>query len=148
MSYINKNLMLDEVVVHRTTLHWILFLRPVLFLLLCILVLPSPDVAVLEGFLLLIAIVDGGLKFVHYKTSEFGLTNRRVLLKSGLIRVTSLELYLQKIESIDVDQGIIGRLLGYGTLSVIGTGGSKKKFANVRKPLVFRRQIQSQIPKE
>jgi hypothetical protein len=52
---------------------------------------------------------------------------------------------LTKVEEIAVDQGVVGRLLGYGTLVIVGTGGSKEIFLLITDPLEFRRQVQEQI---
>lgn len=82
---------------------------------------------------------------VNLATSEFGLTNKRVLMKTGFIARHSLETLLTKVESISVHQGLLGRLLGYGTIIIGGTGGSKEAFYAIRDPLEFRRQVQEQI---
>ena len=66
-------------------------------------------------------------------------------MKTGLIQRYSLELFLDKIEAIYVDQTILGRLLNYGVIIVVGTGGSKDLFTNVPNPLEFRRMVQQQI---
>ena len=62
-----------------------------------------------------------------------------------MIRRHSLELLLQKVEGIGVDQGIAGRVLGYGTITVSGTGGTKESFPLISDPLEFRRQVQANI---
>ena len=49
---------------------------------------------------------------------------------------------LTKIESVNVDQSILGRILGYGTIGIIGTGGTKEQFNDIRKPLTFRKKFQ------
>ncbi len=72
------------------------------------------------------------------------MTTRRVLIKVGVLRRRSLELLLSKVESIGVDQGIVGRLLGYGTIIVTGTGGTKEPFRMIAAPLEFRRMVQQQ----
>jgi len=78
-------------------------------------------------------------------SSEFAVTNKRVLVKVGLIRRHSLELLLQKVEGIGVDQGILGRILGYGTITVSGTGGTREAFRMIADPLEFRRQVQASL---
>ena len=82
---------------------------------------------------------------ITYATSEFAVTNKRVLIKVGFIQRTSFELLLKQVESILVEQGIMGRVLGFGTIIVIGTGGSKEEFDYISDPLEFRKQVQSQI---
>src|SRR6266700_7309204 len=83
--------------------------------------------------------------FVARRTSEFAVTNKRVLIKTGLIRCHSLETLLSKIESIGVTQGILGRLLDFGPIVVSGTGGSKEPFHRIADPMRFRRKVQEQI---
>lgn len=75
-------------------------------------------------------------------TSEFAVTNNRVLVKVGIIRRHSMEIVLPQVEGIGVDQGIIGRILGFGTIVVSGTGTTREFFIRIRNPLEFRRQVQ------
>jgi len=81
--------------------------------------------------------------FIERTTSEFAVTSKRVLIKVGFIRRHSLELLLHKVEGIGVDQGIVGRLLGYGMITVSGTGGTVEPFQTIENPLEFRRQVQT-----
>ena len=81
---------------------------------------------------------------VQYLTSEFAVTNKRVLVKVGFISRHTLELLLSKVETIGVDQSILGRILGYGTIVVIGTGGTREPFKAIADPLGFRHQVQGQ----
>lgn len=75
-------------------------------------------------------------------TDEFAVTNRRVIVKTGLISRKTLEMNLSKIESVNVDQSIFGRLLGYGTITIIGTGGIRESFPNISEPILFRKKFQ------
>src|SRR5205085_1676191 len=85
------------------------------------------------------------VSFIRYKTSDFVLTNKRVLVKVGFIRRTSVETFLQKVEGIQVDQSIAGRILNFGTIVICGTGGSRDYFARIANPLEFRKRVQQQI---
>jgi uncharacterized membrane protein YdbT with pleckstrin-like domain len=78
-------------------------------------------------------------------TSEFAVTNKRVLIKIGWLRPHSLETLLSKIETIRIEQGILGRALNYGTIIVSGTGGPKEPFRTIASPMEFRRKVQEQI---
>lgn len=99
-------------------------------------------------FLLIVSALPGLLgAFVNFTTSEFGVSNKRVLMKTGFVSRHSLETMLAKVESISVHQGLLGRLLGYGIIIIGGTGGSKEAFFGIRDPLEFRRQVQEQISK-
>ena len=97
-------------------------------------------------FLLAVSALPGLLSaFVNYASSEFGVSNKRVLMKTGFLSRHSLETLLAKVESIGVHQGLLGRILGFGTIIIGGTGGSKEAFFGIRAPLEFRRRVQEQI---
>jgi uncharacterized membrane protein YdbT with pleckstrin-like domain len=83
--------------------------------------------------------LKGFLAFI-FKTSEFVITNKRVIIKVGLISRRTLEMNLNKIETINVNQGILGRMLGYGTIVIIGSGGTKESFNGISDPLTFRKK--------
>jgi uncharacterized membrane protein YdbT with pleckstrin-like domain len=92
-------------------------------------------------------IIKGFKSLIAYATSEFAVTNKRILFKIGFIRRNSLEIFLRKIEAINVRQGIIGRILGYGTITVTGTGGTHQPFHKISSPLKFRKRAHEQIEK-
>lgn len=154
MSYVDQHLMAGEKVVHRATLHWILFLPPAVITgLLLLLFLPmaigSGDVGAGATILLVFVLLSGLMflaRFISYKSSEFAITNKRVIIKVGFIRRRSLEILLQKIESIGVDQPMLGRVLDYGTITVSGTGGSKEAFPQIAQPFAFRKKVQEHSP--
>ena len=95
------------------------------------------------GFALAIPIL--AWTYIARTTSEFSITDRRVVIKVGWIRRRTHETMLTKVETIGVEQSLIGRLLDYGTIVVVGTGGTEEPFRNIAKPLEFRRQVQAQI---
>lgn len=149
MSYIEKNLMPGESVVYRARLHWAVYLPAIFFALVsgafCI---ASVDARIVGGLVFLFLVLPMGLSaLVNVKTAEFAVTDKRVLMKFGFIRRTSLEVLLTKVEGIVVDQGIGGRVLGFGTIVVSGTGGSKTPFPKIAAPMRFRRAVQEQIEK-
>lgn len=145
MNYIEKNLMAGENIVYQTKLHWAVFLWPVFFFLISIPFFINADTAIIGVFLIPIAIIAGISSFIKYSTSEFGITNRRVIVKTGLIRRNSLEVLLNKIEGIQVNQGILGRILNYGSITISGTGGTKDPFHGITNPLDFRKTAQQMI---
>ena len=119
-SYIEANLIRGEAVVYQAKPHWVLFASwRSLFTL-------------------------GLLPLAEYVTSDFAVTNKRVIMKTGWISRQVLELNLHKIESVNVDQSLLGRLLGYGTITVIGTGGTRERFDRIAHPLAFRKAFQEQ----
>jgi uncharacterized membrane protein YdbT with pleckstrin-like domain len=83
--------------------------------------------------------------WLDYATSEFGVTNKRVLIKTGLVRRRTVEMFLNKVENIGVDQSVMGRLIGSGNLTITGSGGTQEQFKHIGRPLDFRRQVHEQI---
>jgi uncharacterized membrane protein YdbT with pleckstrin-like domain len=75
-------------------------------------------------------------------TDEFAITNKRVIIKTGLISRKTFEMNHSKIESVNVDQSILGRILGYGTIGIVGSGGTREVFPNIKNPLAFRKKFQ------
>ncbi len=147
MGYIEQNLLAGETVVYRARLHWIIFVWPAVFLGIAVLFALAAFsgrswgggmIFLITGLLIVLP------AYINFVSSEFGVTTRRVLIKVGLIRRRSLELLLSKVESIGVDQGIVGRIFGYGTIIVTGTGGTKEPFRTIAAPLEFRRVVQQQ----
>jgi len=153
MNYVDRNLLPGEEVAYRAKLHWIVFAAPVFVFAVAIIILiasaaGSRDRGAVSGIGVVFVIVAGALAFgrwLAWISSEFAVTNKRVLIKVGFIRRHSLELLLQKIEGIGVDQSILGRVLDYGTIIVTGTGGTKEPFKNIAAPLEFRKQVQSRV---
>ena len=78
-------------------------------------------------------------------TTEFGVTNQRIIVKRGILSRVVKENTLQKIESIQVTQSVMGRFFGFGTIIVRGIGGTPEVFTLINKPLAFRSQVQQQI---
>ena len=95
--------------------------------------------------LFLIGLYQLLMAYIMYFFSEYAVTNERVIMKEGMIYRKSLEIFWDKIEAIHVDQGIIGRLFNYGTITIVGTGGSHDVFSYIPKPLEFRERVQNQI---
>jgi uncharacterized membrane protein YdbT with pleckstrin-like domain len=148
MSYVEKNLLPNEQVTYRAKLHWIIFTTPVLVLVAAIVlaVVGAPwFVSAVIAAVGILAFIPPWLRSV---SSEFAVTNKRVLIKVGLISRHSLELLLRQVEGIGVDQTLSGRILGYGTISVVGTGGTNEAFRMISNPLEFRRQVQGSIVAE
>jgi len=150
MSYLDDHLLAGESIVYRARVHWSIFATAILVIALGIVLAIVLGVyqpaywyagAALAGIGLLLAIAPA----IHYASSEFAVTDKRVVAKLGFIERESLETLLSKIEAIGVDQGIVGRMLGYGTITITGTGGTEESFPRIADPLEFRRQIQSQV---
>jgi membrane protein YdbS with pleckstrin-like domain len=151
MSYVENNLLPNEQVTYWAKLHWIIYFWPLVFLFAAIAVavgvaaLGFHDGWIASAVLAVIAVLSLVPPWVDSLSSEFAVTNKRVLIKVGLIRRHSLELLLTKVEGIGVDQTLMGRILGYGTITVTGTGGTRESFQRISRPLEFRRQVQASL---
>ena len=153
MGYAEQNLMPGEEIVYKAKLHWALFLRPIGPLLLALFIGfmgsnmtdDGSFFQCLAGIFFLGTIATGIFAVITYLTTEFALTNKRVIAKSGFLRRRSVELLLQKIESIGVDQPILGRILDSGTITVTGTGGTTEPFQTIAEPMELRKRVNSQI---
>jgi len=145
MSYIKEHLNPGERIVYRTTLHPIIFTWGALEVLGSLIFYDQDPRA---GLLFLIGCIVLLYEGVRFSTSEFAVTNTRVVIKTGWFNRRSLEVQLAKVEAVAVDQGPLGHLLDYGTLTVGGTGGTKEKITLVRAPIVLRKQIQQQIEQQ
>ena len=158
MGYVDTNLITDEVVTYRGRLHWTGLLRPLtltaVFVVLGIAALwfafrPEGN-SVFKPIgigLILIGLIPLIKAMIERRAAEFAITNKRVIVKTGVVQRRTAEMFLAKIESVGADQTVLGRLFGYGSIVLRGTGGSSEPFENIDNPLEFRRQIQEQIAK-
>ena len=145
MGYVESNLLPNEQITYRAKLHWIIYTLPVIVFLIAIVVALGGGGWIAGTAIGIVGFVLFLPPWIKAGSSEFAITNKRVLIKVGLIRRHSLELLLQKVEGIGVDQGVLGRILGYGTITVSGVGGTKETFQMISNPLEFRRQVQASL---
>jgi uncharacterized membrane protein YdbT with pleckstrin-like domain len=145
VSYIGENLLPDEHVVYRAELHWIIFTRAALVLVAGLVLAFVPGIGQSGLVVLLVGVLMLVPPFVAYRTTELGVTNKRVIVKTGLVRRRPLELLLRQVEAISVDQSLLGRVLGFGSITLTGTGGVREIFHRVRDPLELRRRIHGQV---
>lgn len=151
MSYINKHLMPDEHVVFQTRIHWIVFIPWVVLtigvLSLLFFVSDKPNyVLIVRGLATVILLKAIGHNIVYW-TAEYGVTTKRVLGKSGLIRIQSLDILLLKVEAVRLSQGPLGRILNFGDVIVTGTGGTQEILYDLPDPMHVRNVIQTQANK-
>ena len=149
MGYVERHLLPNERVIYKTKLHWVLFVKPALVTLLGLgITVALGALTQVEWLwylsLLVIAagLVWGAIQAVELVTSEFAVTTTRLIFKVGLIGRYTMELLLGKVESIGVQQTLVGRLLNYGDLVVTGTGGAREVFPRVHDPIGFRNHVQ------
>jgi uncharacterized membrane protein YdbT with pleckstrin-like domain len=150
MASIDRHLLPGERVVHRARPHWVMFLGPLLLAaagaaLGGILQYAAGDYWYAGAGVAALALLLSLPAALRYATSEYAVTDKRVLARMGILERRSLETLLSKIEAIGVEQDLPGRLFGYGTITITGTGGTQETLARIAAPLEFRRQVQSQI---
>jgi uncharacterized membrane protein YdbT with pleckstrin-like domain len=154
MRYVRRVLQPGETVVYETQLHWLIYLRAIIALIVCLILAGSAlsvasdqrqyfSLALWIGAAIfaLFALSTGLSAFVRRATTELAITDHRVIYKTGLLSRHTLEMNISKVESVDVNQTILGRILGYGTIIVRGTGGSLEPMRRIADPLTFRSHI-------
>lgn len=77
--------------------------------------------------------------YIRYKSTELAVTTKRIIVKHGFISRQTIEINLNKAESIQVDQGVLGRLFDFGTLVISGTGTSHAPLTGIAEPMAFRK---------
>jgi uncharacterized membrane protein YdbT with pleckstrin-like domain len=163
MSYVEKHLIEGESIIYETRLHWIVLIVPVLLSTLfgatgaVMLVLSGRTTAdqtvahksmmAVGAVLVVVALFFIARGVLVRNATEMTVTNKRVFIKVGLAARRTIELLLSRVESIGVEESVMGRILGYGTVIVHGTGGTPEVFNMVAHPLEFRTRVQQQIEK-
>ena len=151
MKYVTRVLQPGETVVYTTHLHWLIFLSAIVLSLIGLAMLVGSSTTSSNfisdafragaAFLALIALAFWLRGAIRRATTELAITDRRVIYKSGLLSRHTLEMNRTKVESIDVEQSIAGRILGFGTIIMRGTGGSLEPIRQIADPLTFRSHI-------
>ena len=149
--YIDENLQPGEKVLYSTNAHWIFFLPAIIgwilvgvFLVLSGMVPAGPSVLIclsLAAISAVAALYKTATAWFHRWTTETDVTNFRVVHKTGFIKRQTFEMSVDKVESVDVDQSILGRLLNYGDVTVLGVGEGGKTLDMIASPLSFRNAI-------
>jgi membrane protein YdbS with pleckstrin-like domain len=154
VAYFDKVLQPGERILVKGRLHWVIYLTSYVVMLIAAVVALASWLALskeqssmemigfaVAGLILVYGIVLFiGRMFVRMG-SEFAVTDHRVLVKRGLISVHTVEMNVDKVESVDVDQGILGRMLGYGSVTVHGVGSRWDPIPGLAHPLRFRNAI-------
>ena len=148
MAYVDEHLLPGERVQHRAHLHKIVFLVPATIsaaLLIGATLAFTQGYNLAGGIMLIAAALPLLSAYIPAVSSEFAVTDKRVIIKVGWIQRRTLETMLGKVEGIGVEQTVMGRMLNFGTITVTGTGGTQERFPNIAAPLEFRRQVQAQV---
>lgn len=149
MNYIQKNLLSGEEIKYVARLHFFLFVQPIILLLIGAFLASSPkEISAMThyaGLLILFFGIISLLSRILIKVgSSYAVTNKRVILKTGVISRKAVDLVLAKCEGLHIKQSILGRIFNFGTITVT-TGGVSSSYPYIVDPLAFRREINTQI---
>jgi membrane protein YdbS with pleckstrin-like domain len=160
-----KNLLPGEDLLSVAKLHWMFILTPMVKLLSIIpllyfirtmlsflipvemMILFGLNIGYMVLAIIIFALPMAGWQVFLYLSTEYGLTNKRLLIRKGIIQIITIEIPLDRIESINCIQGILGRIFNYGTICISGVGGRVPVFYMICKPYALRRKIVEAIEK-
>ena len=152
MSYVRRVLQPDEQVLHESRIHWMIFIPGMLLILIGVagLVLYGIDhstepLQILAYSLMAVGFIAGFMSLVmawfRRWTTEVAVTDRRIIYKHGFIRRHTVEMNMDKVESVDVDQTVFGRMFDYGDITVRGTGSGIEPLRKIDSPIQFRNAV-------
>ena len=152
MGYVQKVLQPSETIAYETKIAWTTYVPGLLVLIAAAVVfvlirtlLPSAswarDIAAL--LLLVVGVYLLATAWFERWTTEIAITTRRVILKRGFIRRDTAEMNMDKVESVDVNQSLFGRMLNYGDVTVRGTGAGLETLRLIDAPLEFRNHVRT-----
>lgn len=152
MSYLQRILQPGETLRYVGRLHWIVYLPGLVLFAIAVALAAAigaagqlgnfvPYLLIALDLVMLVSLLTLLAAAVRRWTTEIAVTDRRVIFKRGLIRRHTIEMNMDKVETVDVDQSLVGRLLGYGDIVVRGTGSSIEPFRKIAAPLDFRNQV-------
>lgn len=149
MNYIEKNLQSGEEIKYVAKLHFFLFVQPILLLLIGAILASSPKeisaITHYAGLLILFFGIISLLSRILIKVgSSYAVTNKRVVLKTGVVSRRAIDLVLAKCEGLHIKQSVLGRIFNFGTITVT-TGGASSSYPYIADPLAFRKEINTQI---
>jgi len=152
MRYVRRVLQPGETVVYAAKLHWIIYWQAILLLIICIILVGaawymadnssvSLALEIAAVIFALLALSSAFRAFIRWATTELAVTDRRVIYKTGLLARHTLEMNRAKVESVAVDQTLLARIFGYGTVTVHGIGSALEPIRNITDPLTFRSHL-------
>jgi uncharacterized membrane protein YdbT with pleckstrin-like domain len=149
--YIDDILQPGEKVLYSTNAHWVFYLPAMGAGILAIALFIASRMTTVDGLVLLclaasavaalVALFWTARAWFHRWTTETDVTNMRVVHKTGFIKRRTFEMPLDKVESVDVNQSIMGRLLNYGNVTIKGVGEGRETITTIASPLEFRNHI-------
>lgn len=129
MSYIDNNLIGNENVLYKGKVTLLALIPWLIWAV--IFIVPTAGVS-----LLLLP-----LGYILIRSNEAGITDKRVIAKTGLIRRDTIEISIDKVSSLQIKQGIFGRVFGYGSLIISDVGASRAPIKYIKDPMSFRRRF-------
>jgi uncharacterized membrane protein YdbT with pleckstrin-like domain len=153
-SYVEQILQPGEQRLYSGRLHWILFVPGLLLLIAALVFFTLASGSGESGrsvgrilWLALAALCGAGSAYYLFRawferwTTEIEVTDRRIILKKGFIRRETVEMHMDKVESVDVEQSILGRIVDYGDVTIRGVGVGLEPLKMVAAPLELRNHI-------
>jgi uncharacterized membrane protein YdbT with pleckstrin-like domain len=152
LGYIEKKLNKGEQILLQTELHPIIFTMPFVVIAAGVLVINILNQIYFEHKLGHYWVAVIGLLFfipeaIRYITSVYGITTERIIARTGVLRLRIIEMPLEKVETVSVNQSILGRMLDYGAVTITGTGGAREFLADLRTPGQFKDAIMQKLQK-
>jgi uncharacterized membrane protein YdbT with pleckstrin-like domain len=148
MSYIDRNILPGEQIIFRTKKHLIIFFYPLLITLIALYAYDymhkNAILTQVEWAPSLIALIYAGSVLLEYVTSEFAVTNKRVMMREGFFYRHANEVRINTISQVNVDQTLLGQWLGYGMVS-INTFGAFDAYTMIANPMAFQRSVNEQL---
>jgi uncharacterized membrane protein YdbT with pleckstrin-like domain len=148
MSYLQHVLQPGEQVRRISHIHWIVYWPGIAAALLAVVAYSLSETRLLPGIwryaayaLALVAVVLLIKQWLELWVTEIAVTDRRVIYKKGLIRRQTNEMNMDKVESVQIDQSILGRMLGYGDVTILGTGEGFETLRTIASPIELRNSI-------
>ena len=149
MGYVRNVLQPNETLIHEAELSWVGYLTGVLVLVGALVLWVAGGeifgrplwVDIVAAAVALLALWLLGRAWFERWTTEVAITDRRIIHKTGFIRRNTIEMSVEKVESVDVNQSLLGRLLDYGDVLVRGTGAGLAPLKDIDAPLLFRSKL-------
>ncbi|HLB41293.1 MAG TPA: PH domain-containing protein [Gammaproteobacteria bacterium] len=150
MTYIDKNLLTDERIIFRTKKHRIIFFLPIVWTIFSLYssayMQANPILIKVQWAPWLLALLFWGYVGLEYLTSEFAVTNKRIMMREGFFYRHMNETRLTTVSQVNIDQSLLGRVLNYGTVS-INAFGAYDSFSTVAHPVTFQKYVNEQLDK-
>lgn len=153
MGYIETKLNKGEQILLQTELHPVIFIMPFVVVAAGVLVINMAKQISFNHKYAYIGVAVIGLFFfvseaVRYMTSVYGITTERIIARTGVLKLRIVEMPLEKIETVEVNQTFLGQMLGYGAITITGTGGAREMLSDLRAPGQYKDAIMQKLQRK